>query len=73
MSKIQYPSIEEVNEMKRAARKARAEGLARLAKAALGGIKSLLIHPEAAVRGTRSALILRWKGQCAPSVAAKLR
>ena len=50
MSKIRYPSIEEVNDMKRAARKARAEGLARLATAALGGIKGLLIHPEATIR-----------------------
>jgi hypothetical protein len=45
MTKYRYPSIEEVQGMERAARRARAEALTRLAKAAAAGIKAFFAHP----------------------------
>jgi hypothetical protein len=54
---FRYPSSEEVQAMEHAARKARAEELARLAKSALAGLKGLFVHPEGGIRakGARHA------------------
>jgi hypothetical protein len=45
MTKFRYPSIEEIEVMQRAARRARAEALASLVKAAAAGIKAFFTHP----------------------------
>jgi hypothetical protein len=57
MRKFRYPSVEEVQAMERAARRARAEELARIGKAALAGVKSLFVRPAGGVslKGPRHA------------------
>lgn len=57
MTTFRYPGPEELSALERAARRARAEEVARLAKAALGGIKALFARHEGdvPVKGARHA------------------
>jgi len=57
MTNFRYPSFEQVQAMERAARRARAEELARIGKAAVTGIKSLFARPAGGVslKGPRHA------------------
>lgn len=46
MTSFRYPSAEQIQAMELAARRARAEEIARLAIAAAAGLKSLFVRPE---------------------------
>jgi hypothetical protein len=53
MTKIRYPSFEEMRALERAARKARSRDLARLVKAALLGIKNFFSMLELELKTER--------------------
>ena len=56
MTNFRYPAPEELSALERAARRERAEELARLTRAAIGSIKSLLSrHQDVPMKGARHA------------------
>lgn len=55
MTKFRYPSVEEVEALERAARRARAAAMARFAGTAAARLKSSFRHPSGAL-----AAIARW-------------
>lgn len=57
MTKFRYPSVEEVEAVERAARRARAEAVVGLVKAAAASLRSLFVRPAGGVhiKGARHA------------------
>lgn len=55
MKAFRYPSAEEIEAVERAARRARAEEFARLTRAAVAALKSLLNRPQVGIKGARHA------------------
>ncbi len=55
MRAFRYPSIEEIEAVERAARQARAEAFARIARAAISGFKSLFARPQVGIKEPRHA------------------
>ena len=55
MKAFRYPSVEEIEAVERAARRARAEEFARIARAAFSGLKSLFNRPQVGIKGARHA------------------
>jgi hypothetical protein len=55
MTNYRYPSAEQIQRMERAARRARAEEFARLAKSAASAVKSLFAGRQMPIKGPRHA------------------
>jgi hypothetical protein len=55
MRAFRYPNVEEIEAVERAARRARAEEFARIARAGFSALKSLFGRPQAGIRGARHA------------------
>ena len=55
MEAFRYPSVEEIEAVERAARRARAEEFGRIARSAFSAVKGLFNRPQVGIKGARHA------------------